>query len=188
MKYSMIAAASVLAFGSISLAQADERSAQVHVMDTVEEVCMIGLAFGGIYEDGVGVSGLSNTFKSIGEINLLNNSTQNITGGVKCNSANGYRVNVSLAKGYFANGADPLDPGNSVDYAIKSTFPAGWSAAMTPQFADQAIGTTVPGIFPVGWSLSAGEETFRLQLHGYDFTSSAGGAYGEDITFTILTL
>lgn len=182
MKYSIIAAGTLLALGNVSLAQAaDSRSAQVNVFEEVQEECNIGLKFAGNDEAGLGNTGLSSGFHTLGEINFLDGGAlQLLSGAVKCNSANGYQVNVTLEKGALVNGANL---GESVGYAIA----AGTSSANFSQtFISQLVAAT--GIYPVGTSTSTAQENFQLKLTADSFSGVPAGTYSEDITFTIVTL
>ncbi|QIZ75466.1 hypothetical protein [Ferrimonas lipolytica] len=188
MKKFVLTAAALLAASS---AMADERSAQVQIMETVEEVCSIGLAFGGSDEAGVGVSGLSSSYTSTGELNILDGDAQQlITGAVKCNAANGYKVTLAIAHGKLVNGANSA---HAVPYKLKNGTPPGTNNLGQTISAFDAVGVTAAmGTYDVADSSGAAsplaENTFRLIMTEYDFSMVPAGAYSDQLTFSIVTL
>ncbi len=190
MKKLKLAAGAVLVLATVGTAnaQGDNRSATVAILETIPEVCNIGLATTGS-DGGVGVSGLSTQYHDTGEISLVNGvAIQSITGGVKCNAANGYEVNVNVAYGVLKH---QTNPNESVAYNLEIA-PAGY----TPHKWDVVpstlglVNTTngAPGAFKIGKSTALEEIQFKLEMHGMDFSAAPAGSYSETVTFSITTL
>lgn len=187
MKKLGLAATAALVLGTMGTAQADNRSATVAVLETIPEVCNIGLVAGG-NDGGVGNSGLSAKYRESGEINLVQGSSQQLTGGVKCNAANGFEVTVNVAHGVLKH---QTNPNASVPYSLvidQNGYTATeWTAIPT---ATQLIALTGNQglVHSVGTSTSLDEIQFRLQMKDMDFSNVPAGSYNETVTFSITTL
>ena len=187
MKKFGLAATAALVLATMGTAQADNRSATVAVLETIPEVCNIGLVAGG-NDGGVGNSGLSSKYRESGEINLIQGSNQQITGGVKCNAANGFEVTVNVANGVLQH---QTNPNKHVPYSLvidQSGYDvAEWSAI--PQTAELvSISGNSARVHTVGSSTSLEEIQFRLQMKDMDFSNVPAGSYNETVTFSITTL
>lgn len=174
------AAASTNAFA------AGNETASVTLTHAVPLVCNIGLLATGDADTSLGeIAELSAGHNKILELNnITGKNPQTISGAVKCNSNDGYNIDVSLANGGLYNS----DGGDTIPYTLKAA-PKG-SSTLNAAIPNLTVGSGANnnGVFTTGYQPE--EQQFKLTLETAPdaFDSVGSGHYTETITFSLVAL
>lgn len=162
-------------------------TATVDVFSTVEQVCNIGVVFGGATEAGVGGSNVGSD-EVLGEINdVTGDKTQTLTGFASCNSPGGFKVLAKLDKGALKN---TVDEQFYIGYTLENT-----STGLTPPSPIDLPTKSSGGVygtdeFVVGTS-TASMNAKQFQLKMTDFNIDNGGiagSYAEKVTYRLIAM
>ncbi|WP_417883096.1 hypothetical protein [Vibrio rumoiensis] len=160
-------------------------TASVTLTHVVPLECNIGLLATGDADASLGeIAELSAGHNKILELNnITDKNPQTISGAVKCNSNDGYNIDVSLANGGLYNS----DAGVTIPYTLTAA-PKGTSTLSVGGAITLAAGANTTGVFTTGYQPE--EQQFKLTLatDSDAFDNAGSGHYTETITFSLVAL
>ncbi|WP_027695576.1 hypothetical protein [Vibrio litoralis] len=173
------------AASSNALADGNE-TASVTLTHAVPLVCNIGLLATGDADTSLGeIAELSAGHNKILELNnITDKNPQSISGAVKCNSNDGYNIDVSLAQGGLFNS----DGGDTIPYTLTPSVKNGPKLQVSNASFTYAGGANMNGVFTSDYE--PGEQQFKLTLEtdAGAFDNAGSGHYTETITFSLVAL
>ncbi|MCF7352721.1 hypothetical protein [Vibrio sp. CK2-1] len=181
-----VAMLGLAAASSNALADGNE-TASVTLTHAVPLVCNIGLLATGPNDTSLGeIAELSSGHNKILELNNISESggSQPISGAVKCNSNDGYSIDVSLAQGGLFNS----DGGDKIPYTLTPEVKNGPELQVSNASFTYAVGANMNGVFTSDYE--PGEQQFKLTLKTDPgaFDNAGSGHYTETITFSLVAL
>ncbi|WP_110410667.1 hypothetical protein [Vibrio rumoiensis] len=161
-------------------------TASVTLTHAVPLVCNIGLLATGDTDTSLGeIAELSAGHNKILELNnITDKNPQTISGAVKCNSNDGYNIDVSLANGGLFNS----DGGDTISYTLTPEVKNGTSLQATNAPFTYSSGANMNGVFTSVYDPSEQQFKLILKTTAGAFDNAGSGHYTETITFSLVAL
>lgn len=174
-----------LAAASSNAFAAGNETASVTLTHAVPLVCNIGLLATGDADASLGeIAELSAGHNKILELNnITGKNPQTISGAVKCNSNDGYNIDVSLANGGLYNS----DGGDTIPYSLTAA-PKGTSTLNVGGPITIGAGANTTGVFNTTYEPDEQQFKLTLETAAGAFDNVGSGHYTETITFSLVAL
>lgn len=181
-----VAMLSLAAASSNALADGNE-TASVTLTHVVPLECNIGLLATGAYDSSLGeIAELSAGHNKILELNDISekNPEHTISGAVKCNSNEGYNIDVSVANGGLLNS----ETGDTIAYELTAENKGGSNLNPVAGLLNLGAATKNSAVFSSVQNPAEQQFQLKFKTDPSDFDGAGSGHYTETITFSLVAL